>query len=179
MIEFIEKEPWYDRSPLTGSCYRYPNYMVKDGIEFFMFHRRSPQASYEDAADEAHKKHLLSTGGRYFKFNGYEVMNMVPFIDVLSGRGNFITQIVLNIIMTVPFGFLFPLTRKNGAKFSTTVFYCFLLSLGIELIQPLINDWRSSDITDIITNVLGGMIGYGFYKVFKPLVFKILNHIKS
>ena len=111
--------------------------------------------------------------------NGYEMMNLVPFIDILEGRGDFLRQVLLNVIMTIPFGFLFPLTKKNGGKFSTTVFYCFLLSLGIELMQPLINDWRSSDITDIITNVLGGMIGYGFYKVFKPLVIKILNHIKS
>lgn len=72
MIEFIEKEPWYNRSPFTGSCYMYPNYIVKDGKEFFMFHRRSTQASYEDATDEARRKHLLSTGGRYFRFNGYK-----------------------------------------------------------------------------------------------------------
>ncbi len=40
-------------------------------------------------------------------------MNLVPFIDVLTGRGDFIRPVVLNIIMTIPFGFLFPLTQRE------------------------------------------------------------------
>ena len=58
------------------------------------------------------------------------------------------------------------------------IFYTFLLSLGIEILQPLINGVRSSDITDIITNVTGGIIGYILYLLFKPFVTKILNFIK-
>lgn len=38
MIEFIEKKPWTDRSPFTGQTYA-PNYMVKDGVEYFMVNR--------------------------------------------------------------------------------------------------------------------------------------------
>lgn len=111
----------------------------------------------------------------------YESMNMVPFIDVLEGRGDFWRQIILNIIMTIPFGFLFPLTRNNTAKakFSRTVFMCFLMSLGIEILQPLINGFRSSDVTDVITNVMGGMLGYGFYVIFKPVTFRILKFLKT
>ena len=33
----------------------------------------------------------------------YKAMNMVPFIDVLSERGDFFRQVILNIIMTIPF----------------------------------------------------------------------------
>ena len=33
------------------------------------------------------------------------------------------------------------------------------MTLGIELLQPLINGTRSSDITDIITNMTGGDTG--------------------
>ena len=40
----------------------------------------------------------------------YVPMNMVPFIDVLTGRGDYIRQVLLNVIMLVPFGFLFPMT---------------------------------------------------------------------
>lgn len=102
-------------------------------------------------------------------------MNMVPFVDVLMGRGDFVRQVVLNVIMTVPFGFLFPLIQNGTAKFGRTVFFCFLMSLGIELLQPLINGFRSSDVTDLITNVVGGMLGYGFYVMFKPVTFWILE----
>lgn len=87
-----------------------------------------------------------------FIFNHpYTPMNMVPFVDVLSGRGDFLRQIVLNIIMTVPFGFLYPLSQGQKSGFFKTIFCCFLLSLGIELLQPLISGSRSSDITDLIT----------------------------
>jgi len=108
----------------------------------------------------------------------YTPMNLVPFIDVSMGRGDFLRQIVLNIIMTIPFGFLFPLTQNKTAAFSRTVLFCFLMSLGIEILQPLISGSRSSDVTDLITNVTGGMLGYGFYVLFKPVTFWILNHLK-
>ena len=92
--------------------------------------------------------------------HSYDSMNLVPFIDVISGRGDFIRQVVLNVIMTIPFGFLFPLTSDKNSNFLRTVIYTMLLSLCIELLQPLINGVRSSDITDIITNITGGVIGY-------------------
>ena len=112
-----------------------------------------------------------------FIFNHpYKPMNLVPFIDVLSSRGDFIRQVGLNIIMTIPFGFLFPLTKKENSKFLKTVLYCFLLSLIIELLQPFTFS-RSSDITDLITNVTGGIIGYLFYLIFRPLTNKILQFI--
>lgn len=107
----------------------------------------------------------------------YSFMNMVPFIDVSLGRGDFFRQVVLNIIMTVPFGFLFPLTGNRNGKFGRTVLCCFAMSLGIELLQPLIDGCRSSDITDIITNVLGGIIGYACYIIFRPVTFWILDRI--
>ncbi len=115
-----------------------------------------------------------------FIFNHpYHLMNLVPFIDVISGRGDFIRQVGLNVIMTIPFGFLFPLIKNKNAKLLKTILYTFILSLSIEILQPLINGFRSSDITDLITNVLGGIIGYIMYLVFKPLTIKILNYIKN
>lgn len=109
----------------------------------------------------------------------YQPVNLVPFIDVLNGRGDFIREIVLNVLMTVPFGFLLPLTKKENARLSKVIFYTFLLSLAIELLQPLIDGFRISDITDIITNVTGGIIGYAIYLISKPLTVKILNYIKN
>lgn len=109
----------------------------------------------------------------------YTPMNLVPFIDVLMGRGDFLRQVILNIIMTIPFGFLFPLIQNRTAKFSKTVFFCFIMSLSIEILQPLINGFRTSDITDLITNVIGGMIGYGLYIIFKPVTFWILDYLKA
>ncbi len=109
----------------------------------------------------------------------YKSMNLIPFIDVSLARGDFLRQIILNGIMTIPFGFLYPLTQKNRTSgFLKTLFICFLMSLTIELLQPLISS-RSSDITDIITNCIGCMIGYGLYALLKPIPVWILDHLKS
>lgn len=114
-----------------------------------------------------------------FIFNhSYDSMNLVPFIDVLNSRGDFVRQVGLNMIMTIPFGFLMPLVKRN-VGFLKVVSYTFLLSLGIELLQPLINGVRSADITDLLTNVMGGIIGYVMYLIFKPLITKILNYLKN
>ena len=107
----------------------------------------------------------------------YKPMNMVPFIDVSLRRGDFFRQVFLNVVMTLPFGFLFPLTRNKRAKLVETVFFCFLMSLGIELLQPFFD--RSSDITDLITNVIGAALGYGIYSVFKPVTFWVLERLKT
>ncbi len=115
-----------------------------------------------------------------FIFNHpYDPMNFVPFVDVISGRGDFIRQVGLNVIMTIPFGFLFPLVKNRNAKLLKTVLYTFILSLSIELLQPLINGFRSADITDLINNTIGGIIGYIIYLIFKPLTIKILDYIKN
>lgn len=109
----------------------------------------------------------------------YDLMNMIPFVDVIRGRGDFIRQILLNVIMTVPFGFLFPMTRTPAVGFGKTVFYCFLMSLSIELLQPLINGFRSADITDLITNTIGGMVGYALYIAFNPISSRVLARLRK
>lgn len=115
-----------------------------------------------------------------FIFNHpYSPMNMVPFVDVLTGRGDFVRQILLNVIMMVPFGFLFPMTRNPAAGFGRTVISCFLVSLGIELLQPLISGSRNADITDLITNTIGGIVGYVLYIVFRPITSRILACLRK
>ena len=63
------------------------------------------------------------------------------------------------------------------AKFGVTVLFFFLMSLVIELLQPFFD--RSSDITDLITNVTGGVLGYGLYVIFKPAAFGVLERLKT
>ncbi|HBR02810.1 MAG TPA: VanZ family protein [Ruminiclostridium sp.] len=107
----------------------------------------------------------------------YVPMHMLPFDDYFSGRGDAERQILLNVIMMIPFGFLMPVVKRQS------MFACalrtFLFSLCIELLQPLIDGFRSSDITDLITNTVGGVIGYLLYLLFKPLINTLLNRLKS
>ena len=115
----------------------------------------------------------------YLLDHPYTPMNLVPFIDVSLGRGDYLRQIVLNVLLTVPFGFLYPLTRNGAAKCGQTVLLSLLMSLGIELLQPLLNGGRSSDITDLITNGTGGLLGYGLYVLFRPVTDRILNFLRK
>ncbi len=102
----------------------------------------------------------------------YVPMQMTPFVDVIHGRGDYVRQIVLNIVMTVPFGVLLPLCRRCAGKrcgLGRCLLLTAALSLGIELLQPLINASRSADITDLITNSIGGAVGYGIYALLRPV----------
>ena len=58
MIEFIEKEPRksYDYWNMN-ECLMYPNFMIKDGKEFFIMNRRVPQPKYKDNEIQEHIKH--------------------------------------------------------------------------------------------------------------------------
>ena len=68
--------------------------------------------------------------------------------------------------MTIPFGFLWPLVRRRNGLFRT-VGAAFLLSLCIELLQPLLPTARTADITDLICNTAGGLVGYLLYLPWK------------
>ncbi|NCB33599.1 MAG: VanZ family protein [Erysipelotrichia bacterium] len=94
----------------------------------------------------------------------YQPMNMSPFIDILEGHDNARQDIILNIVMMIPFGFLFPIITDR--RVGRTVAAAFLLSLCIELFQPLISTYRVADISDVIDNTLGGLIGYLIYYPF-------------
>lgn len=115
-----------------------------------------------------------------FIFNHpYIPMQLTPFSDVIARRGDFIRQVVLNVVMMVPFGFLFPLIRNRKNAFFKTVLAAFCFSLCIELLQPLINDLRSSDITDLITNTTGGVIGYLLYVLFRPITSMVTSYLRK
>ena len=45
--------------------------------------------------------------------------------DVSMGRGDLIRQIILNIIITIPFGFLLPFIKKNNVKLTKIIFTLF------------------------------------------------------
>ncbi len=97
----------------------------------------------------------------------YVPMSMVPFEDYLMGRVDAERQIILNVLMMVPLGFLLPMYKKRNPLFNAllVIFAAFSFSLFIELFQPLINASRSADITDVITNTTGGFLGFILYSV--------------
>lgn len=101
-------------------------------------------------------------------------IHLKPFNDLIMGYRNAVKQIILNIIMTIPFGFLCCVLKKNSTMIEVTI-KTFLLSFLIEFVQLIMTVFllhhRSCDVTDLITNVTGGILGFILYR----LIRRILN----
>lgn len=72
-----------------------------------------------------------------------------------------------------------PHDAKTRRRISPNRIFLLLVSLGIELLQPLINGFRSADITDLITNTIGGMAGYLLYIAFRPVTSWVLARLRK
>lgn len=103
-------------------------------------------------------------------------IHVKPFNDLVKGYRCAQKEIILNVIMTIPFGFLCCMLKKKSTIIGV-ILKTFLLSFIIEFIQLIMTIFllhhRSCDVTDLITNVLGGIIGFIVYK----LSIKILNKL--
>ena len=94
-------------------------------------------------------------------------LNLVPFN--FTDFNQFVVEKVPNIMLFIPLRFFMPIVFKSTRKFYKTALISFVITFSIEFFQYFIG--RSSDIDDIITNLLGAIIGYGIFfivnKIFK------------
>ena len=94
-----------------------------------------------------------------FQDSNYGVSNYIPFKEIFRyniGSRKFIKNILGNIMLFIPYGFLSSYILKNR-KISITFILSLIVSVTIEVVQYHIG--RVFDIDDIILNVLGGIIG--------------------
>lgn len=107
-------------------------------------------------------------------------INLIPFAESVIVNGKlYFAEIFYNLLVFVPIGAYLSMIDKDR-KFYQKVIPIFLLSLIYETLQFIFHI-GASDVTDIITNTSGGILGILFvnflYKVFKnnEKVDKILN----
>ena len=114
---------------------------------------------------------------KYHSSINFTYVHIKPFNELSLGCYGALKQVILNIVMTVPFGFLYSNLKKNIGM-SKVIVSTFLLSFTIEIIQLIMTvfllHYRSCDVTDLITNIIGGIIGFMLYKAVKNK-YKILN----
>ncbi len=95
----------------------------------------------------------------------YRFLNLRPFVWIKEtyamGAKMMLEQLLMNIIMLVPLGFILPVVSKRFRKCWKTLLFIVIFVLGIETLQYFIG--RSADVDDLIMNTLGGLIGYGIY----------------
>ncbi len=105
-------------------------------------------------------------------------INLIPFCEsvIANGRIDF-HEIILNVVAFVPFG-VFAYALWQEKSFLSQILPVFLTSLGFEVIQ-FIFAIGATDITDLITNTSGGVIGIGIAfvlsKIFKNNWRKCIN----
>ena len=85
-------------------------------------------------------------------------INFIPFSHDIDIAGYF-----LNILLFIPLGLLAPVIWKKMNKLTNIIGTGFFFTLLIEASQLLNN--RSTDIDDILLNILGAILGYGFFKL--------------
>jgi glycopeptide antibiotics resistance protein len=73
-------------------------------------------------------------------------------------------NLIGNIILFVPLGLLYPLSRKKKIRFWEMLLIILGTTCTIEVIQYLFLTSRRADIDDVILNLIGGLIGYLIYK---------------
>lgn len=81
-------------------------------------------------------------------------------------KGNYaflVINIIGNIVAFIPLGLFLPMLQSKNKLFQC-LFYSFLMSLSIELIQLIA--YRVTDIDDLLLNTAGGVIGYLIYRFF-------------
>ncbi|MEA4994841.1 hypothetical protein SDC9_72892 [bioreactor metagenome] len=121
---------------------------------------------------------LLLTGVILFKLpfyseklsDGIRVINLIPLQGSFDENGAIILrEIIDNILLFIPLG-IYICMLKSERSFMKKVLPIICLTIAFEVIQFVFAIGRS-DITDVLGNTLGGIIGIGIY----ALLFKIFN----
>lgn len=108
----------------------------------------------------------------------FRSVNLIPFSASLEINGKIdVSEIILNIIAFIPFGIYFSIMNSRWKFIQKTLLF-FGVSLFYEVMQYILAI-GGSDITDLITNTLGGITGLGIYFLCSKLLgkntIKVLN----
>ena len=112
---------------------------------------------------------VLKLGVR-FSYMANRSVNLIPFREplILNGKIDF-GEMILNVIIFVPLGIYAGILFKKWI-FGKKVLLFFSISLMIESLQFILKA-GAFDITDIINNTFGGIIGFMIFKAIE-MVFK-------
>jgi len=87
-------------------------------------------------------------------------VNFIPITTMIGDMKNSI----LNVILFIPLGIALPCLWKKFISIKHVILFGFGMSLIIEILQ--IFTYRATDISDLITNTMGTIIGYSIAKGF-------------
>lgn len=105
-------------------------------------------------------------------------LNLIPFAgSVIKNNHLNYSEIILNMIIFIPFGLYLSMLKLDW-PFWKKIIPIVSVSLLFELLQ-FVFAIGGADITDLISNTLGGVVGIGLYtmfsKILKERTYKILS----
>jgi len=112
---------------------------------------------------------LLFKLGVRFSYMEKRDVNLIPFSELFISNGKIdLAEIILNVVIFVPLGIYAGVLFKRWS-FGKKLFFFFLLSLVFEMLEFFFKI-GAFDITDIITNTIGGIIGLLMFTAIEKLV---------
>ena len=113
---------------------------------------------------------IASSWRRDVILEGLGTANFTPFKTIkmyidYAYKLNRVENLAGNVLVFVPFGFLFPFVAREGERFFVMFVNVFVFILGIEVFQ-LFSAFGAFDVDDILLNCLGAAMGYGIYRIF-------------
>ncbi|MGX7420124.1 VanZ family protein [Carnobacterium gallinarum] len=104
--------------------------------------------------------------GYMFEKNPFELLSTLTYYSAYNLLGN--------ILLFVPYGFFVPLLFSSFNNLKRIFFSSFIFSIFIETTQLILNYFylgnRVFDVMDLVTNVLGGVIGFYLFKICNKLL---------
>lgn len=104
-------------------------------------------------------------------FEGLGTANFTPFKTIkmyidYAYKLNSVENLAGNVLVFVPFGFLFPFVAREGERFFVMLLNAFVFVMGIEVFQ-LFSAFGAFDVDDILLNCLGAALGFGVYRLMR------------
>ena len=125
-------------------------------LTYLMFFAESLGRTGNAQADYAYNLELFKEIRRFYTYR--EQLGMKAVLLNLGGNlGGF-----------MPFGFFLPVVSRRGRRLHNAVLLAFGLSLCIETVQ-LVFKVGSFDVDDLLLNTIGGILGFGLYKLVQKI----------
>ncbi|NBH24632.1 VanZ family protein [Lachnospiraceae bacterium] len=112
-------------------------------------------------------REIASTWEKGVILEGLDTANFTLFKTIrmyidYSYKLNSFENLVGNVVVFIPFGFLLPYVIKHGRNFFVMLIHAFLFVTGIEVFQ-LFSAFGAFDVDDILLNCFGAVLGYLVY----------------
>lgn len=118
-------------------------------------------------------KEIASTWEKGVILEGLDTANFTLFKTIrmyidYSYMLNSFENLVGNVVVFIPFGFLLPYVLEWGRNFLVMLMNAFLFVLGIEVFQ-LFSAFGAFDVDDILLNCFGAVLGYIAYLIYEAV----------